>query len=33
MGKKSAKAKASGKEKLFGADGFEQYYGELYGER
>ncbi len=33
MGKKSAKAKASGKEKLSGADGFEQYYGELYGER
>ena len=33
MGKKSAKAKSAGKEKLSGADGFEQYYGELYGER
>ncbi|MBO4758481.1 MAG: RsmB/NOP family class I SAM-dependent RNA methyltransferase [Spirochaetaceae bacterium] len=33
MSKKSAKAKTQGKEKLFGADGFEQYYGELYGER
>ena len=33
MGKKSAKVKDSGKDKLFGADGFEQYYGELYGER
>lgn len=33
MGKKSAKAKSAGKEKLSGADGFELYYGELYGER
>ena len=33
MGKKSAKAKSAEKEKLSGADGFEQYYGELYGER
>ena len=33
MGKKSAKVRGSGKGKLFGADGFEQYYGELYGDR
>ena len=33
MSKKSAKAKRTGKEKLFGAQGFEEYYGELYGER
>ena len=33
MGKKSSKAKSQTKEKLFGAEGFEQYYGELYGER
>ena len=33
MSKKSGKAKTQGKEKLFGAYGFEQYYGELYGER
>ncbi len=32
MGKKSSKAKSSG-EKLFGAEGFEKYYRELYGER
>ena len=31
MSKKSDKAKSQGK--LFGAQGFEQYYGELYGER
>ena len=33
MSKKSAKTKAAGKEKLFGAQGFEEYYGQLYGER
>ena len=33
MGKKSDKAKSSAKEKLFGAEGFEQYYGQLYGQR
>ena len=33
MSKKSAKSKSQTKEKLFGAEGFEQYYGELYGER
>ncbi len=33
MSKKSAKSKEAGKEKLFGAEGFEQYYGQLYGER
>lgn len=33
MGKKSAKSKEAGKEKLFGAEGFEQYYGQLYGDR
>ncbi len=33
MSKKSAKTKATGKEKLFGAQGFEEYYGQLYGER
>lgn len=33
MGKKSAKSKEAGKEKLFGAEGFEQYYSELYGDR
>ncbi len=33
MSKKSDKAKSPGKEKLFGAEGFEKYYGELYGER
>lgn len=33
MSKKSAKVRGSGKGKLFGADGFEQYYGELYGNR
>ena len=33
MGKKSAKSKEAGKEKLFGAEGFEKYYGELYGDR
>ena len=33
MGKKSAKVKDSEKDKLFGADGFEKYYGELYGDR
>ena len=32
MSKKSAKSKA-GKEKLSGAEGFEQYYGQLYGDR
>lgn len=32
MSKKSAKSKA-GKEKLSGAEGFEQYYGQLYGVR
>ena len=31
MSRKSAKAKSQ--EKLSGAEGFEQYYGELYGER
>lgn len=30
MSKKSAKAKG---DKLFGAEGFEEYYGKLYGER
>ena len=33
MSKKSAKGKSQGKEKLFGEQGFEQYYGELYGQR
>ena len=33
MSKKSAKTKAAGKEKLFGAQGFEEYYGQLYGDR
>ena len=33
MSKKSAKSKSQTKEKLFGAEGFEQFYGELYGER
>lgn len=33
MGKKSAKSKEAGKEKLFGAEGFEHYYGQLYGDR
>ena len=33
MGKKSSKEKSQAKEKLFGAEGFEQYYGELYGDR
>ena len=33
MSKKSAKAKAQEKEKLFGSEGFEQYYEKLYGER
>lgn len=33
MDKKSAKSKEAGKEKLFGAEGFEQYYGQLYGDR
>ena len=33
MSKKSAKAKSQGKEKIFGAQGFDQYYEELYGER
>ncbi len=33
MSKKSAKAKGAGKEKLFGAAGFEEYYGKLYGDR
>ena len=33
MSKKSAKSKSQGKEKLSGAQGFEQYYSELYGER
>ena len=33
MSKKSAKAKGVGKEKLFGAAGFEEYYGKLYGDR
>ena len=33
MSKKSAKTSSQKKEKLFGAEGFEQYYGELYGER
>ena len=33
MSKKSAKTSSQNKEKLFGADGFEQYYCELYGER
>ena len=33
MGKKSAKSKATEKEKLFGAQGFEDYYGRLYGDR
>ena len=32
MSKKSAKSKA-GKETLSGAEGFEQYYGQLYGDR
>ena len=33
MSKKSTKSNAAGKEKLFGAEGFEQYYGQLYGDR
>ena len=33
MSKKSDKAKSQGKEKLFGAQGFDKYYEELYGER
>ncbi len=33
MGKKSAKSKEAGKEKLFGSEGFEKYYGQLYGDR
>ncbi len=33
MSRKSAKTKSSEKEKLSGADGFEQYYSSLYGER
>ena len=33
MGKKSAKNKGEGKEKLFGAQGFEEYYSQLYGDR
>lgn len=33
MSKKSANAKNSSQGKLSGADGFEQYYGELYGQR
>ena len=33
MGKKSAKSKEARKEKLFGAEGFEKYYGNLYGDR
>lgn len=33
MSKKSAKTSSQNKEKLFGADGFEKYYCELYGER
>ena len=33
MSKKSANAKASGQGKLSGAEGFEQYYSELYGQR
>lgn len=33
MSKKSAKTKGEGKAKLFGAQGFEDYYGQLYGER
>ena len=33
MSKKSAKAKSEKAGKLFGAEGFEEYYGKLYGER
>lgn len=33
MSRKSAKVASQGKEKLFGAQGFDKYYGELYGER
>lgn len=33
MSKKSVNAKSVNKGKLSGADGFEQYYGELYGQR
>ena len=33
MSKKSAQTKGEGKAKLFGAQGFEDYYGQLYGER
>ena len=33
MSKKSAKSKEAGKEKLFGAEGFEKYYGQLYSDR
>lgn len=33
MSKKSVNAKNSSQGKLSGADGFEQYYGELYGQR
>ena len=33
MSKKSAKAKTANQGKLSGAEGFEQYYSELYGDR
>ena len=33
MKQKSAKKKSDAKTKLFGAEGFEQFYGQLYGER
>lgn len=33
MKQKSAKGKSEAKEKLFGAEGFEKYYSELYGAR